>query len=298
MRSCEETNNERYYSDRQCRIVEHQVRALLCARYTAPSPARTIDRIGALRNTILYSDPTTGRQGSRSLEPADRKSAGAFLVDWLDRRRYFADIRAIGHRVVFGMNFTETQPVSPISCAGFESSSCTTPTTCPAKSGSSKQWRPATPKFRKFLCFYTAFHRTLPRVAKLLPIPRRYAAQGVVRYRFHGLSCAYLMEEIERIAGPSAAAGRIILAHLGSGASLTAMKTGYRSIPPWVSLRRQGFPWRPRPGDLDPGVILYLLRKERLSPEQCGNLINRECGLYLVFRRRAGPPRPSRPRGE
>ncbi len=239
----------------------------------------TIDRIGAPGTTILYSDPTTGRQGSRSLEPEDRESAGAFLVGWLDRRRHFAGIRAIGHRVVFGMNFTEPQPVSPSLLRRLREFIIFDPDHLPGEIGLIETMAAAHPELPQFLCFDTAFHRTLPRVAKLLPIPRRYAAQGVVRYGFHGLSCAFLMEEIERVAGPSAAAGRIILAHLGSGASLTAVRNGESVDTTMGFTPAAGVLMATRPGDLDPGVIAYLLRKERLSPEQCNDLINHECGL-------------------
>src|SRR5512140_3138520 len=76
------------------------------------------------------------------------------------------------------------------------------------------------PDLTQIACFDTAFHHDMPRVAKLLPIPRRYDAQGVQRYGFHGLSYAYLMQEFERVAGAKAASGRVILAHLGNGASM------------------------------------------------------------------------------
>ncbi len=82
------------------------------------------------------------------------------------------------------------------------------------------------PDLPQVACFDTAFHHDLPRVAQLLPIPRRYEAQGVRRYGFHGLSYAFLMEELARLAGPEAAQGRVILAHLGNGASLAAVRDG------------------------------------------------------------------------
>src|SRR5208282_4043547 len=82
------------------------------------------------------------------------------------------------------------------------------------------------PNLPQVACFDTAFHHNLPRVAQLLQIPRRYEAQGVRRYGFHGLSYAYLLEELVRLAGPEAAQGRVILAHLGNGASLAAVRGG------------------------------------------------------------------------
>jgi acetate kinase len=89
-------------------------------------------------------------------------------------------------------------------------------------------------------CFDTAFHHTMPRVAKLLPIPRRYEARGVQRYGFHGLSYAYLMEELTRLGDPAATTGRVILAHLGNGASMAAVRDGKAWTPAWASRRRRG----------------------------------------------------------
>ena len=109
-------------------------------------------------------------------------------------------------------------------------------------------------------CFDTAFHHDLPRVAQIIAIPRRYEAAGVRRYGFHGLSYAYLMEELARVAGPEAARGRVILAHLGSGASLAAVRDG-RCIDTTMGLTpdlRAGHGhavrrYRPRPGPV-PGA--------------------------------------------
>src|SRR6202044_3746627 len=111
---------------------------------------------------------------------------------------------------------------------------------------------------RQFACFDTAFHHDLPRVAQLLPIPRRYEAQGVRRYGFHGLSYQFLMEELARLAGPEVARGRIVLAHLGNGASLAAVRNG-KSVDTSMSFTpTAGVPMSTRTGDLDPGLVWYL----------------------------------------
>jgi acetate kinase len=88
-------------------------------------------------------------------------------------------------------------------------------------------------------CFDTAFHQTMPRVAKLLPIPRRFDAKGIQRYGFHGLSYAYLMEELARLGDPAATKGRVILAHLGNGASWPPCATARAWTPAWASPRRR-----------------------------------------------------------
>ena len=138
------------------------------------------------------------------------------------------------------------------------------------------------PKLPQVACFDTAFHRTMPRVAKLLPIPRRFDAAGIERYGFHGLSYAYLMEELARVAGAKAAKGRVILAHLGNGASLAAVRDGKSLDTSMGFTPAAGLPMGTRPGDLDPGVAWYMMRSENLTPEQFNHIINHESGLLGV----------------
>jgi acetate kinase len=128
-------------------------------------------------------------------------------------------------------------------------------------------------------CFDTAFHHDLPAVARLLPIPRRFEAKGVRRYGFHGLSYAFLMGELARLAGPEAARGRIILAHLGNGASLAAVHEG-KSIDTSMSFTpTAGVPMSTRSGDLDPGLLWYLARTERMSAKEFNKMVNFQSGL-------------------
>jgi acetate kinase len=138
------------------------------------------------------------------------------------------------------------------------------------------------PDLPQIACFDTAFHHDMPRVARLLPIPRRYFARGVQRYGFHGLSCAYLMEELARVAGAKAAQGRVILAHLGNGASVTAVRGG-KSIDTSMSFTpTAGLPMSTRSGDLDPGLGWYLARAEQVTARQFHHMVNHESGLLGV----------------
>jgi acetate kinase len=122
----------------------------------------------------------------------------------------------------------------------------------------------------------------MPRVARMLPIPRRYDTKGVQRYGFHGLSYAFLMEELERVAGPRAARGRVILAHLGNGASLAAVRDG-KPIDTSMGLTpTAGIPMSTRSGDLDPGIIWYLARTEKMSAKQFNEMVNFQSGLLGV----------------
>jgi acetate kinase len=122
----------------------------------------------------------------------------------------------------------------------------------------------------------------MPRVAKLLPIPHRFDAKGIQRYGFHGISYSYLMEELTRIEGSKVAHGRVILAHLGNGASMAAVSKG-KSIDTSMGFTPAGgLIMGSRPGDLDPGVVWYMMKSENLSPKQFNMLINHESGLLGV----------------
>jgi acetate kinase len=130
-------------------------------------------------------------------------------------------------------------------------------------------------------CFDTAFHSTMPRVAKLLPIPRHYTVQGVERYGFHGLSYAYLMEELARI-DPVAAKGRAILAHLGNGASMAAVRHGKSVDTSMGFTPAAGLVMSTRTGDIDPGIVYYLARTRRMTAAQFQQMVNRRSGLLGV----------------
>jgi len=131
-------------------------------------------------------------------------------------------------------------------------------------------------------CFDTAFHHDLPRVARLLPIPRRYESKGVRRYGFHGLSYAFLMEELARVAGSDAAQGRVILAHLGNGASLAAVHGGKPVDTSMSFTPTAGVPMSTRSGDLDPGLLWYLARTEGLDVQRFNEMVNFQSGLLGV----------------
>jgi acetate kinase len=138
------------------------------------------------------------------------------------------------------------------------------------------------PSLPQIVCFDTAFHCTMPLVAKQLPIPRRYAAKGVRRYGFHGLSYTYLMQELRRLGDPAARSGRVILAHLGSGASVAAVRDG-RSIDTSMGFTPcAGLVMGTRSGDLDPGLISYLSEVEAMTAAQFATMVNHESGLLGV----------------
>jgi acetate kinase len=138
------------------------------------------------------------------------------------------------------------------------------------------------PGLLQVACFDTAFHRDMPRVARILPIPRRFATKGVERYGFHGLSYEFLMEELARVSGVEAAKGRVILCHLGNGSSLAAVSGG-KSIDTSMGFTpAAGVPMGTRSGDLDPGLVWYLAQTEFMTAQQFHRMINQESGLLGV----------------
>jgi len=138
------------------------------------------------------------------------------------------------------------------------------------------------PNVKQVACFDTAFHHDLPDVARLLPIPRHYEAKGIRRYGFHGLSYAFVLEEIQRLDGADAANGRLVLAHLGNGVSLTAVHHG-KSIDTTMGLTPAGgVPMSTRSGDLDPGLALYLANIEGMDAGHYNDLVNFRSGLLGI----------------
>jgi acetate kinase len=152
----------------------------------------------------------------------------------------------------------------------------------PREIGLIETFRQRHPQLPQVACFDTAFHQTMPRVAKLLPIPRCFDAKGIQRYGFHGLSYAYLMEELARLGDPAATAGRVILAHLGNGASMAAVRDG-KSIDTSMGFTpTAGLVMSTRSGDLDPGLAPYLERTGKMTTQQFYEMVNHKSGLLGV----------------
>jgi acetate kinase len=249
------------------------------------TPRRRLDgkigRIGVHGTTLLVNDPAGTPQPPHRLAAADHRTAMGVLLDWLDAQPVFASVTAVGHRVVFGMKHSEPERVTPKLLADLRRITPYDPEHLRREIRMIEAIRRRHPTLPQVACFDTAFHRTMPRVAKLLPIPRRYAARGVERYGFHGLSYAYLLEELGRL-DAAAAEGRVILAHLGNGASLAAVHRG-KSIDTSMGFTpASGLVMSTRSGDLDPGLAYYLARTERMSAAQFQRMVTHESGLLGV----------------
>jgi len=241
-----------------------------------------VDRIGMSGTTLTFDDQTTHQQDSHSLNASNHKSAATFLMDWLEGQHGFESVQAVGHRVVHGMQHTAPELVTQELLDELHRISPYDPDHLPGEIELIETFRQRHPKLPQVACFDTAFHRTMPRVAKLLPIPRRYDAKGLQRYGFHGLSYAYLMEELARLGDAAATTGRVILAHLGNGASMAAVRDG-KSIDTSMSFTpTAGLVMSTRSGDLDPGLAPYLARTEQITTKQFYEMVNHKSGLLGV----------------
>ncbi len=241
-----------------------------------------IDRIGLSGTRLTFSDGPERAHGGFGITARDHRSAIRLLIDWLEEQPEFSAIIAVGHRVVHGMAHTEPERITEALLDELYRIRPYDPEHLPRELDMIEAFRERFPELPQVACFDTAFHHTLPRVASMLPIPRRYDKKGVRRYGFHGLSYSYLMEELAGMAGAEAASGRVILAHLGNGASMAAVRSG-KSLDTTMSFTPAGgLVMGSRSGDLDPGVAWHLIRTENLSPTEFNHLINHESGLLGI----------------
>lgn len=241
-----------------------------------------VDRIGLGGTNLTFHDTDGKPQAARSFATADHKSAANFLIDWLEKQNGFESVLAVGHRVVHGMQHTAPELVTRELLDELHRFRPYDPEHLPREIELIEAFRQRYPKLPQVACFDTVFHRTMPRVAKLLPIPRRFDAKGIQRYGFHGLSYAYLMEELARLGDPAASKGRVILAHLGNGASLAAVRDGKSMDTSMGFTPASGLVMSSRSGDLDPGLLSFLTRSDQMTAAQFEQMVNHESGLLGV----------------
>ena len=241
-----------------------------------------MDRIGLGESVLTFKDEARDQEGRRTIKCRDHKSAVNFMIDWLEERIDFSKVKSVGHRVVFGMKHAKPERVTSKLLRELRRYRPYDPEHLPREIELMEAFCRRHPRLLQVACFDTAFHRAMPRVARVLPIPRRFDKKGVQRYGFHGLSYAYLMGSLARVGGAKEARGRVILAHLGNGASMAAVWFG-KSVDTTMGFTPAGgLPMGTRPGDLDPGVAWTLMSAEHLSPQQFNHLINHESGLLGV----------------
>jgi len=241
-----------------------------------------IERIDLSGTTLTFSDTATGQQDSLKIAASGHKSAAIFLLDWLEKQIDFPRVVAVGHRIVHGMQHSQPEHITAELLTELHRISAYDPEHLPGEIKLIEIFQQRFPLLHQIACFDTTFHHTMPRVAKILPIPRRFDTAGIQRYGFHGLSYEYLMQELTQQAGTKAAQGRVILAHLGNGASLAAVRNGASIDTSMGFTPAGGLVMGSRTGDLDPGVAWYLMQSENMTPAQFNHFINHESGLLGV----------------
>ncbi len=236
-----------------------------------------IERIGHPDSSLRMKGLKETDSFTRPLKTECYKQAIEKLAALIEERN--EEIIAHGHRVVHGgPKYFKPELITDEMIKELKLFSAYDPQHMPQEIQLIETFHRHFPNVPQFACFDTAFHHEMPLIAKMLPIPRSYEAKGIYRYGFHGLSYEYLMSRLS----PQEAKSKIILAHLGNGASLAAVKEG-KSIDTSMSFTpAAGVPMGSRSGDLDPGLVWYLSRSEGLDSKKFNEMINFKSGLLGI----------------
>ena len=249
------------------------------AIFTADRPPKRLlqgkmERIGSEDADLTVDHGADHAPTHVKVEITGQRTGTGVLLDWLEMQPLFKSIGGVGHRVVHGMQHTEPELVTAELLDELKRIIPYDPEHLPREIEFIETLRDRYRELPQVVCFDTAFHRGMPLVATQLPIPRRYAAKGVQRYGFHGLSYTFLMQELGRIGDTAAAQGRVILAHLGSGASLAAVRNGQCIDTSMAFTPTAGLVMGTRSGDLDPGLMSYLAMTESMTAAQFRTMVN------------------------
>ena len=245
-----------------------------------------------LTNEVLQASiENIGQDTSRMIingvvSPVDAPThsvATSLLADAVSKEVPTKHIAAVGHRIVHGgSKYYKPQLVTPQLLKDLRELTAFDPEHLPAQLSLIETLSRQLVGVPQVVCFDTAFHHDLPAPARLLPIPRHFADEGIRKYGFHGLSYEFIVTELRRVEGDIAAGGKVIIAHLGSGASLVALKDG-KSVDTTMGMTpASGIPMSTRSGDLDPGLVLYLQRNHGYTPDKFNHMVNFESGLLGV----------------
>jgi acetate kinase len=236
-----------------------------------------VEHIGH-ESALVVTDGAGTEIAHEPLVANDHGEALSALIDWLHIAGEIEPLAAIGHRLVHGgAAFTAPARIDSAMIATLESLVPFAPNHMPQALAAIAATRRAFPALPQIACFDTAFHRTMPPVAQRYPLPPEYERAGVIRYGFHGLSYASIVDQLGDRIRP-----RTVIAHLGNGASMVALRDG-KSVDTTMGFTPLGgLMMGTRSGDLDPGVMLYLLRQTGKSIDQVADLVTNQAGLRGV----------------
>jgi len=216
-------------------------------------------------------------------EGRDHAACLVFLANWL-RRESASGVRlvAVGHRVSHGgPDYTKPVRVDAAVLGQLEKYTPLAPLHQPYNLAPIRRMLEVSPELPQVACFDTSFHTTQPEVAKLFGLPKRFYDEGVLRYGFHGLSYEFIARRLPEVA-PAVAAGRVVVAHLGSGASMCAL-SGLKSVATTFGFTAlEGLPMGTRCGALDPGVVIYLARERGMPISEIETMLYKQSGLLGI----------------
>jgi acetate kinase len=242
----------------------------------------TIDQAGVSGGRLSIADPRGAILLDSPVDSGNADAAMEVILAWLGEHGFLSQLAAAGHRLVQGgPRYRDPQRITPEFVHEIEQLVPLDPDHMPAAIRGIQFLARKFPQLPQVACFDTAFHSSLPKVARMYALPRRLYDQGVLRYGFHGLSYEYVMLELQAVEG-GLANGRVILAHLGSGASMVAVKDGKSVDTSMGFTPLEGLVMATRSGDVDPGVLLYLLEHKKMSAKAMSTLVNKESGLLGV----------------
>jgi acetate kinase len=241
-----------------------------------------VERIALPGSRLRISDARGTTLVDQRADLPNHDAAVQTLFEWLREQGLDKDLAAVGHRVVHGgRQYREPRLITAELIQAVQDLVPIDPQHLPQALDAIQTARRAFPSIPQVACFDTAFHRGMPRVAQVYALPRRFQDLGVLRYGFHGLSFEFIMYELSAV-DPAAARGRIVIAHLGNGASMVAVRDGMGVDTTMGFTPTGGLVMGTRSGDLDPGVLVYLLQSQGMSPDALSKLVNQQAGLLGV----------------
>ena len=243
-----------------------------------------IDRLSAAGDSTpraKLESPSDGVLHDAAIAATNHEQALDWLFDWIARERPQWKIGAVGHRVVHGGDRVQAERVTPEVLATIEDLVPLAPLHQPHNLAPIRVLAARYPELPQVVCYDTAFHAGQSRLERMYALPREWYDRGVKHYGFHGTSYEYIAGQLLELS-PRAAAGRSVVCHLGSGASLCAIQAGKSIATTMGFTALEGLPMGTRTGAIDPGVLLYLLGEAGLSLDELTRLVYRESGLLGI----------------
>jgi acetate kinase len=239
--------------------------------------------IGLASGLFHIKDADGKAEIERKLRLRDHGAALHEIISWLHNNEVDRDMDAVGHRLVHGGSaYTEPHLITASVLTTLDELVPFAPDHLPHEIDAIKEFTHSYPRLKQVACFDTAFHRTMPEVAQRYALPREVGRHGVLRYGFHGLSYEYILSELRKTEGPETTDGRVIIAHLGNGASMAAFRRGKSMDTTMGFTPAGGLVMSTRSGDLDPGVIVYLLKDKGMDATAVNRMVNNQAGLLGV----------------